>query len=90
MPRVDAEVLLASRDVELARWLTSHGIRNRPYVPGEPQKAREVILASGKPAADPGTMFPDLARRIARGSTVDLPDDGYVRPRQPNRRAGCR
>ncbi|MGC8643396.1 MAG: glycoside hydrolase family 2 TIM barrel-domain containing protein, partial [Isosphaeraceae bacterium] len=70
MPRVNREVLLAGRDAELAGWLTRHGIKNRPYRPAEARNAREVLLASGKPATDPGIVFPDLARRIARGSTV--------------------
>ena len=69
MPKVDAEVVLLSQDAGLARWLASHGIKTRPYTPG-PQSTREVILAAGKPAGDAGAVFTDLARRVARGSTV--------------------
>ena len=38
------------------------------------------ILASGKPTADPATVFKDLAQRIARGSTVIfLTTDTYAK-----------
>ncbi len=66
---MDNEVVLLSQDADLARWLNTHGIKTVPYAPGR-QTAREVILASGKPPADPAAVFPDLARRMARGSSV--------------------
>jgi hypothetical protein len=69
MPKVDGEIVLMGSDPELAGWLTKHGIRNRVYAPGA-QSGREVILASGTPSDDASVVFPDLARRIARGSTV--------------------
>lgn len=69
MPRVGAQVTLMSHDTELAKWLTDHGIQHRPYKPGD-QREREVILCSGKPTCEPAEMFEDLARRMARGSTV--------------------
>ena len=70
MPSVAGEVALVGSDVELARWLTTHGIRNRPCIIGQPQTGREIILASGKLTSDPAPVFTDLARRIARGSTA--------------------
>jgi hypothetical protein len=82
MPKIDTEIVLMSHDTELAKWLTDHGIKNRPYSPG-PQTAREVILASGKPTADPAVAFKDLAQRIAGGSTVIyLTTDTYAKGKQ--------
>jgi hypothetical protein len=82
MPKVDGEVVLMSRDAGLAQWLTDRGIKHRPYAPGEPT-AREVILASGKPTADPAVVFKDLAQRMARGSTVIfLTTDTYAKDKQ--------
>ena len=69
MPTVANEIVLMSHDKELAAWLTKSGIPHRPYQPGG-QASREVILCSGQPTADPAEVFPDLAQRIARGSTV--------------------
>jgi hypothetical protein len=79
MPKVDNEIVLMSQDAGLSQWLAGHGIRHRPYAPGV-SAAREVILAAGKPAADPAVVFPDLARRIAGGSTVIfLTTDTYAK-----------
>jgi hypothetical protein len=70
MPRVDAEVVLWGDDPELSRWLTKHGIRVNAPTATSPDR-REVILASGQPPAPGGSAaFVELARRIARGSTV--------------------
>jgi hypothetical protein len=70
MPRVDAEVVLWGDDPGLSHWLTTHGIRATAPAATSPDH-REVILASGKPPAPGGTAaFVELARRIARGSTV--------------------
>ncbi|HNQ89141.1 MAG TPA: glycoside hydrolase family 2 TIM barrel-domain containing protein [Verrucomicrobiota bacterium] len=83
MPRVETEVVLLSADAGLARWLTEGGIRHRAYAAG-PAEAREVILVSGRPAQDPAVVFPDLARRIARGSAVVfLTTDTYAKGDQP-------
>lgn len=77
MPTVDGEVVLWGEDPKLAQWLADHGIRTRPFsplsqaadLPGA--KEREVILASGKPPAPGGAeAFAELARHVARGSTV--------------------
>lgn len=79
MPKVEPEVVLMSADAGLADWLTRRGIQHRPYAPGSPA-AREVILASGKPTADPAVVFKDLAARMARGSTVVfLTTDTYAK-----------
>ena len=48
-----------------------------------------MILASGKLAGDPAVVFPDLARRIARGSTVIFLTTELT-PGVTNRPAGCR
>jgi hypothetical protein len=70
MPKVDAEVVLWGDDPQLAQWLKAKHVRTRPFAAGTPA-AREVILASAKPAA-PGkaAAFAELARHVARGSTV--------------------
>lgn len=79
MPPVEQEIVLMSDDQDLATWLTNHGIAHRPYQPGA-QTQREVILCSGRPTIDPAVLFPDLAQRMARGSTVVfLTTDTYAR-----------
>ena len=80
MPGVDGEVIVLGSDGDLSQWLTAHGIKNRPFIAGQPQTGREVILAAGKVGGDPAAIFPDLARRIARGSTaIFLTTDTYAR-----------
>jgi hypothetical protein len=70
MPAVEAEIVLWGDDPVLAGWLTGHGIRARPFA-SAPPTAREVILASTRPAAPGGAeAFRELVRRIARGATV--------------------
>lgn len=79
MPKVDTEVVLMSADTGLAEWLTRHGIKHRSYAPAQPTQ-REVVLASGKPTAEPAVLFKDLAARMARGSTVVfLTTDTYAK-----------
>jgi len=70
MPPVEGEVVLWGEDPQLQTWLAEHGIRSRPFGPERPD-TREVILVSRTPQA-PGdaVAFIELARRIARGSTV--------------------
>ena len=85
MPAVEHEIALWGDDPLLAKWLSDHDIRTRPFSPlplaGEgpgvrvPDTAigskRVVILASGKPpVGDRAKAFGELARHIARGSTV--------------------
>lgn len=83
MPKVETEVVLLGSDGGLATWLTTHGIRHRPYAAGA-QSAREVLLASGKCTNDAPTVFRDLAQRMARGSAVVfLTTDTYARGDQP-------
>jgi hypothetical protein len=70
MPLVESEVSLWGEDTELQEWLIDHGIRVRPFIPGQ-QTTREVILISKQPAAPGGaTAFAELARHIARGSNA--------------------
>jgi hypothetical protein len=70
MPAVSSEVVLWGEDAELGGWLSQQGIRVRQFAAGRPT-VREVILACGRPPApDTGRAFAELARRIARGSTV--------------------
>jgi len=70
MPPVDAEVVLWGVDESLARWLTEHGVRTRPFDASR-QPAREVILA-GAAAPPPGgaEAFAHLAQHMACGSVV--------------------
>jgi hypothetical protein len=85
LPAVQAEVVLWGEDPALAKWLADQGVRTRPFSPlprvgdgpgameprAETVSKREVILASAVPPAPGGAVaFADLARRIARGSTV--------------------
>ncbi len=68
MPSVAAEVVLWGADPDLERWLAGRAIRARPCSK-EPPAYREVILASDAPPGG-AEAFRDLARRIARGSSV--------------------
>ncbi len=85
LPTVPTEVVLWGEDAGLAQWLAEHKVRTRPYsplpgsaagpgataAPAGPVSQREVILASAVPPAPGGAAaFADLARQIARGSTV--------------------
>ena len=85
LPPVQTEVVLWGDDPALAKWLADHGVRTRPFSPlpragagpgattspAEPASKREVILAVAAPPKPGGaSVFADLARRIARGSTV--------------------
>ncbi|MCX7669387.1 MAG: glycoside hydrolase family 2, partial [Anaerolineae bacterium] len=70
MPPVEAVVSLWGDDPGLAKWLSEHGIRSRPYS-AAPAAERHVILASAAQAAPGGAAaFADLARRIAQGSAA--------------------
>ena len=70
MPPVAPEVVLWGEDEGLTKWLKAHGIRVKPYAARE-SAGREVILAAGRAPAPGGlTVFRDLAKRMARGSTV--------------------
>lgn len=81
MPAVPGEVVLWGNDPDLAQWLTDHGIRTRPYEPGDTTK-REVILV-GQGGGDL-VAFQDLARRMASGSTVLFLSPGvFARDAQP-------
>ena len=84
MPAVETEVALWGEDAELATWLAEHGIRARPFAPGE-QAAREVILASSAPPEPGGAeAFGELARHIARGSTaIFLSPDVFAEGEEP-------
>ena len=84
MPTVENQVVLWSEDPGLAQWLAEHGIRTRPFSP-EPPAGRELILASHKPPSPGGAeAFAELARRIARGSTVVfLSPEVFAEPDRP-------
>jgi hypothetical protein len=87
LPEVSAEVVLFGKDEPLRAWLRSRGIRVRDSL-GTTQSTRELILSSGMPSSDnKAALFSDLARRIARGSSVvfltpdtllDAPFDDHV------------
>ena len=61
-------MVLWGKDAPLAKWLSAKGVRVRPFSPNRPA-GREVILAGRTPPAG-DDAFPELARRIATGSTV--------------------
>ena len=70
MPAVEREVVLWGDDPELAQWLAAQKISARPFSSPAPNR-RELILVSSKPAPPGGNAaFAELARRMARGSTV--------------------
>jgi len=78
MPPITSDVVLWGDDAKLRHWLSRNGVRTRQFVPAE-QTAREVILASGKPPAPGGAaVFAELARHIARGSTVVFLDPAIL------------
>ena len=70
MPAVPGKVLVWGEDRELLSWCGKQGISARPFDPGK-QAGREVIVASGiPPGQDLPQAFAELARHVARGSTV--------------------
>ena len=66
MPTVNADVLLAGEDAELAKWLGDHGIRCQTLATAK-SAPHEVILVSRVPPD-----FEDLWRRVAQGATAVL------------------
>ena len=88
MPPVEPEVVFWGGDPELRAWLNEHGVRTRPFS-AEAPSGREVILASRTPQAPGGAeAFTELARRIARGSSVVfLLPRGLPARRRPRRLA---
>ena len=64
LPAVKAEVVLASDDAELAKWLTEHGVRHRKLADGQ-SAPREVILVSKTPPA-----LDELWERVRHGATA--------------------
>jgi hypothetical protein len=87
LPEVSTEVFLLSKDQALGAWLKNRGVRVRNSL-AVTQTTRELILAFGTiPSDNKAATFADLARRIARGSTVvfltpnmllDAPFDGHA------------
>jgi len=69
MPPVETEVVLWGDNPTVAKWLTAHQIKTRPFTAGE-QTLREVILVGSRPPADAAPAFASLAQHIARGSTA--------------------
>ena len=69
MPKVETEVVLWGDDADLAKWLSAHGVKTRPFTPGA-QNSREVILVGDRPAAGGAEAYRELARHIARGSNA--------------------
>jgi hypothetical protein len=81
MPKVEGEIVLWGSDPELAKWLADHGIRTRPYVPGDSQKRELILVGTG---GGDLAAFQDLARRMATGSTVVFLSPGvFARDGQP-------
>jgi hypothetical protein len=87
LPEVSTEVFLLSQDQAVGDWLKKRGVRVRNSLAAT-QTTRELILAYGTlPLNAKAATFADLARRIARGSTVvfltpntllDAPFDGHT------------
>ena len=104
MPAMPAGVVLWGEDPVLAKWLTEHGVKLLPFDPAN-QAKRQVVLAAGKPPAPGGAAaFRDLARQMARGSSVVFLDPAVfadtpgqtpgplpnsIRPRRSSAPAGC-
>ncbi|MBC8875294.1 MAG: glycoside hydrolase family 2 [Planctomycetes bacterium] len=78
MPAVDTEVVLWGEDPGLAKWLTDHGIRTRPFSP-DSSGVRELILVSSKPAHGGQEAWQELVRRIGRGASVVFLSPGVFR-----------
>jgi hypothetical protein len=71
MPAVATEVVLLGDDAGLVEWLDKAGVKHRPFDGKSPQTARETILVVGSgPLKDAETVYPQLAERMARGSTA--------------------
>jgi hypothetical protein len=85
MPKVASEIVLWGDDPELARWLSEHGIKARPFAANR-QSAREVILVAKKPAPGGVPAWRDLITRITRGSAVVfLCPEVFAEGNQPTR-----
>ncbi|MFZ2657334.1 MAG: sugar-binding domain-containing protein [Victivallales bacterium] len=70
IPAIDGEVVLWGSDDELVQWLSSRGIRVRPFNSAK-QTENEVILVSNKPSVSGGPKgFDELVQRINGGATV--------------------
>jgi hypothetical protein len=70
MPAVPGEVLVWGDDPDLLNWLSRQGISARAFDASR-QAGREVIVATGiPPDQDLPQAFAELARHVARGSTV--------------------
>jgi hypothetical protein len=67
MPAVDGEVVLWGKDEGLAKWLADHGIRTRPFAPGQSAKRELILVGTG---GGDVAAFRELAARMAQGSTV--------------------
>lgn len=69
MPPIGADVVLWGEDPVLAKWLTEHGVRTKPYA--VTATTRDVILVGAKPPAEASAAtFRELVRRIAGGCTA--------------------
>jgi hypothetical protein len=78
LPAVNAEIVLAGDDAELAKWLDDRGIRCRPFAAAE-RPERHVILVSKTPPA-----FEELWRRVEQGAAaVFLTPDVFQKGDQP-------
>lgn len=85
MPKVESETVLWGDDPELARWLSGHGIKARPFAGGK-QLTRELILVGNKPAAGGVQAWRDLIARITQGSAVVfLCPEVFAEGNQPTR-----
>jgi hypothetical protein len=70
MPAVGHQVTLWGLDEDLHRWLKTAGIETAPYSADAPARRELILVGRGRPADFTVESFSELARRVARGSTV--------------------
>ena len=64
MPEVKTEVVLASDDTKLAKWLGDHGIRCRTLAAGQPASPKVILVSKTPPE------FEELWRQVEGGATA--------------------
>jgi hypothetical protein len=68
LPKFSGDVSVWGDDPELTHWLTAIGVAWHPFA--AEQAGREVILVGFRHAEPAAEQFAELARHVARGSTV--------------------
>ena len=75
MPAVKATVALWGRDDPLHAWLKDSDIQTTPYSLDAPKHREVILVGRDRPADFTHEAFLELARRVARGSTVVFASD---------------